>query len=214
MTNISSLNIQSTNLSYKYPSGNMIHFPDLSLGEKEHLLIHGASGSGKTTWMHLIGGLLSVQNGNLIIQENDLGAMTMKELDAFRKKHIGLVFQKPHFVSSLSVIENLKLIQSYGDTSKDILSIAEELNLSHRLQAKPQDLSGGELQRMSIAMVMLKRPSLILADEPTASLDDENCDKVAQLLLNMAASLDANLIVVSHDYRLKKLFDNQISLSV
>ena len=205
--------VRTSQLQYRYSNGTEFHFPDISLEGNQHLLIHGPSGSGKSTWMHLLGGLLVPSGGEIHISGQALHTLSNKELDACRRNSIGIVFQKPHFVSALSVYENLELIQSYSNTVSDIESITDSLAINHRLHARPQDLSGGELQRMSIAMVLLKKPALIIADEPTASLDDVNCDTVASLLIETAASLDANLIVVSHDHRIKPHFINQIGLS-
>ena len=125
-----------------------------------------------------------------------------------------MVFQKLHFISSLTINENLKLAQylSPSKISGDAKKILESLNIKDKYQQKPNQLSEGEKQRASIALALINSPSLILADEPTSSLDDFNCNNVIKLLKKQANDHKAQLIVITHDARLKKHFKNNLNL--
>ena len=135
-------------------------------------------------------------------------------MDRFRGKNIGIVFQKPHFINSLTVKENLQLAQyiSKKIDKTRINSLLESLGIEDKANKKTLNLSQGEKQRVAIALAIVNSPKLILADEPTSSLDDLNCDKVINLLKDQAAKYKAKLIIITHDYRLKKHFKNTLSL--
>ena len=181
---------------------------------KENLLILGASGVGKTTFLHLLSGLLKPLEGEIDLIGTPISKLTMSEMDRFRGKNIGIVFQKPHFINSLTVKENLQLAQyiSKKIDKTRISSLLESLGIEDKANKKTLNLSQGEKQRVAIALAIVNSPKLILADEPTSSLDDLNCDKVINLLKNQAAKYKAKLIIITHDYRLKKHFKNTLSL--
>jgi len=207
--------LKSKDLSYHYAGKGPIGFPDLSIEDSQHLLITGGSGSGKTTLLHLLAGSLEVQNGELSIMGTSMKGMDGAKRDAFRAKNIGIVLQRSHFISSLSVEQNL-VTASYAagmkTNKKRIQKVCADLGIESKLKEAPNDLSQGEQQRVSIARAVLNEPKIILADEPTSSLDDENCDRVIKLLLDQAAATGASLIVVTHDQRVKDQFDNHIAL--
>jgi putative ABC transport system ATP-binding protein len=126
-----------------------------------------------------------------------------------------MVFQKPYFVRNISVLENLLLslyLSKNKQDEKKALHLLEQIGLADKKNHQPNQLSQGEQQRMSIALAVLKNPDLILADEPTSSLDDTNCYKIAQLLEEQAQSTNAQLIIITHDSRLKTHFNNSITL--
>jgi len=181
----------------------------------ESLLILGESGIGKTTLLHLLAGLLRPKTGSIELNDENLTDMSSTQLDRFRGSNIGLVFQRPHFIQSLSLKDNLALVQHLGrqqnDTSR-ISFILDNLGIKDKMNQYPRHLSQGQQQRASIALAVINNPKLILADEPTSSLDDNNCSKVAQLLHEQAQASNANLIVITHDQRLKKDFKNVITL--
>ena len=207
--------LQTSELSYTYNGGTSIQFPDINCSKGEQCLLLGQSGSGKTTLLHLLGGLLSPKNGQVIVADTDLRKLSASALDKFRGKNIGIIFQKAHFVRSLTVEENLKLAQQLAGLSIDSNKIKEllaRLNVGHKLTSKPDNLSVGEQQRVAIARALINQPAIILADEPTSALDDKNCDEVIQLLEEQTKEADATLLVVTHDGRLKDQFKNQIHL--
>lgn len=207
--------ITTQNLSYSYTGSQSFTFPDLQLKPKECLLVLGKSGKGKTTFLHLLSGLLSTDSGNILIDQIDISKLNSKKLDRFRGDKIGLVFQKPHFIKSLNVKDNLLLAQKLGGLNYDLESIKkvlEQLGIADKLNSAPSQLSIGEQQRASIARAVLNKPVLLLADEPTSALDDENAHKVAELLEWSAKECNASLIIVTHDSRLKSRFPNSVEI--
>ena len=205
--------LETKNLRFKYDDDSELSFPDMKTS-KENLLILGASGVGKTTFLHLLSGLLKPLEGEIDLVGTPISKLTMSEMDRFRGKNIGIVFQKPHFINSLTVKENLQLAQyiSKKIDKTRITSLLESLGIVDKANKKTLNLSQGEKQRVAIALAIVNSPKLILADEPTSSLDDLNCDKVINLLKNQAAKYKAKLIIITHDYRLKKHFKNTLSL--
>ena len=206
--------IKTESLKFSYDGEKYFDFPDINLDSSENLLIIGNSGIGKTTLLHLLAGILKPESGSINISGTDISKFSDTELDKFRGDNIGIVFQKPHFISSLTINENLKLAQylSPSKTSGDAKKILESLNIKDKYQQKPNQLSEGEKQRASIALALINSPSLILADEPTSSLDDFNCNNVIKLLKKQAKDHRAQLIVITHDARLKKHFKNNLNL--
>ena len=206
--------IKTESLKFSYDGKKYFNFPDINLDSGENLLIIGNSGIGKTTLLHLLAGILKPGSGSISISGLDISKFSDTELDKFRGDNIGIVFQKPHFISSLTINENLKLAKylSPSKISGDAKKILESLNIKDKYQQKPNQLSEGEKQRASIALALINSPSLILADEPTSSLDDFNCDNVIKLLKTQAKDHKAQLIVITHDARLKKHFKNNLNL--
>ena len=205
--------LETKNLKFIYEDDSELSFPNINTS-KENLLILGASGVGKTTFLHLLSGLLKPLEGEIDLIGTPISKLTMSEMDRFRGKNIGIVFQKPHFINSLTVKENLQLAQyiSKKIDKTRISSLLESLGIEDKANKKTLNLSQGEKQRVAIALAIVNSPKLILADEPTSSLDDLNCDKVINLLKNQAAKYKAKLIIITHDYRLKKHFKNTLSL--
>ena len=206
--------ISTKGLNFRYNEQASFSFPDINLGKDENLLIIGSSGIGKTTLLHLLAGLLESNSGSINLYGQDISKLTQHQIDKFRGQNIGIVFQKPHFVNSLTVKENLQLAQYLGNKKDQnrIVDILSSLDILDKENKKPKKLSQGEKQRASIAMAIVNSPKLILADEPTSSLDDENCDRVINLLKKQASEFKAQLIVITHDNRLKKHFKKSIKL--
>lgn len=207
--------IEVERLSYTYPAAEPLHFPAFSCGRQEKMLITGPSGSGKTTFLHLLAGLRLPHSGEVRIRQQSLSAMSSAKRDRFRGQHIGLVFQQMHFVQSLDVLENIMLQQYLAglpQNKKRAESLLDRLGLLHKKHREVRKLSLGEQQRVAIARALVNSPAVLLADEPTSSLDDANSQRVIGLLEEMAATEHAALLVVTHDQRLKDLFPNQIAL--
>lgn len=205
----------SKDLTFTYDNSKVFHFPNITLEKGEHLLVLGESGIGKTTLIQLLAGLLTAHSGELLINGTDITTLNSSQLDRFRGNHVGMVFQKPYFVRNISVLENLLLslyLSKNKQDEKKALHLLEQIGLADKKNHQPNQLSQGEQQRMSIALAVLKNPDLILADEPTSSLDDTNCYKIAQLLEEQAQSTNAQLIIITHDSRLKTHFNNSITL--
>jgi putative ABC transport system ATP-binding protein len=207
--------LRSKDLTYQYPGQPPISFPDIACEHGAHLLLTGNSGVGKTTLLHLLSGLLQVQEGVVEIDGVNIAALNQKELDKFRGSHVGLVFQQPRFVASLTVLDNILAAQYFGRGKSNIASamdLLEELGISDKTTRMTHALSGGERQRLAIARAIAASPSVIYADEPTSSLDDVNAMMVYDLLVKEAGKSGATLVVVTHDQRLKPMFNNQVAL--
>ena len=197
----------SKDLTFSYDNSKVFHFPNITLDKREHLLVLGESGIGKTTMIQLLAGLLTAHSGELLINGTDITKLNSTQL--------GMVFQKPYFVRNISVLENLLLslyLSKNKLDEKKALHLLDQIGLADKKNHQPNQLSQGEQQRMSIALAVLKNPDLILADEPTSSLDDTNCYKIAQLLEEQAQSTNAQLIIITHDSRLKTHFNKSITL--
>lgn len=202
-------------LTFSYSPQKTFSFPDIRCEDREALLILGQSGRGKTTFLHLMALLLRPEKGQVWINEKDITPLSASEVAAIRASQIGIIYQRAHFVSSLSVMDNVLLpnylAQKPQDKSK-VKELAEQLGFAEHLSKKTHQLSQGEQQRVSIARALMNNPSVILADEPTSSLDDINCQKVIELLKNQSEQIGASLVVVTHDQRLKDVVTNQVFL--
>lgn len=204
---------ESKNLEYSHPGQKTLIFPDISLASGESLLVLGKSGSGKTTLLNLLAGLLKPEAGEVILATKDFARMKGQEMDLFRGKEIGIVFQKPHLLAALNVKENLQMAHFFSKKKgQDIGQLLAELGLSEKAKSSVLTLSEGEAQRVSIARALANSPKLILADEPTSSLDDENTEKVISLLKTQAAKIGAALIIVTHDQRVKAHITNFVEV--
>ena len=208
--------ISTRNLSYAYPGGQQISFPDMDCQSGNILLVLGKSGIGKTTLLHLLGGLIGIQQGEIKIGDQSVQALDDKQMDKFRGKNIGIIFQNNHFVQSLNVLENLLLSQSLAGIPVDknlCQKWLDKLAIGPKAKSSLHQLSQGERQRVAIARALVNAPKLILADEPTSALDDENTKSVIALLQEQARELGSALIIVTHDTRLKNIISDQITLS-
>lgn len=208
-------NLITNSIQYSYNKNYTFVFPDIVCEKGEHLLITGASGCGKTTLLHLIAGLITPKRGSILIKGNDIAQLRGTKLDKYRGRQIGIVFQTPQFIKSLTAEENLKMAVSLNNLSVDNIyldSLFNTLNIVHCRNRKTNEMSQGELQRLSIARAVINKPSLILADEPTSSLDDKNCREAIKLLRYQAEKLQAGLVIVTHDNRLIQDFSKIVHL--
>ena len=205
--------IETKSLEFSYDNSFVFKFPDIKLKSNQNLLVLGNSGIGKSTLLHNLAGILRPKSGSIMIFDQDITKLSELELDKFRGQNIGIIFQRSHFVNSLTVGENLELAQFLGRNKKgNIKETLDNLKILDKINKKPKELSQGERQRASIALAIINSPKLILADEPTSSLDDTNCSNVIKILKEQALKYQAQLIVITHDSRLKKHFKKSISL--
>ena len=186
----------------------------VSIKEGEFVSIMGSSGSGKSTLMNIIGCLDVPTKGNYFFRDNDIANYNSNNLAELRNKDIGFVFQRPHFISSLDVISNLKFSQYLvrKEDEKLIYSLLDKVGLLDRKKARIFELSEGEKQRISIVRSVVNSPKLILADEPTSALDDESCENILKLIRSISLENESKLIIVTHDQRLKNKFEDKLDL--
>ena len=206
--------LTTKSLSHHY-GNEKLSFPDLHIRKGEQWLLLGESGSGKTTLLHILTGIKKPSSGSVFIDETELYKLSSRELDQFRGRNIGVVFQQAHLIKSLTVKENLFLAQTFAGFENDEKRITEILTALDIIQKKnsyPSALSQGQLQRASIARAVLNRPALLFADEPTSSLDSKNAKVVIDLLLKLSDANGATLIVSTHDDRVKEAFSKEYIL--
>jgi putative ABC transport system ATP-binding protein len=207
--------LRTQSLTFSYNDHTNFSFPDIDLPPGKNLLILGESGIGKTTLLHLMAGFLRPTGGIVELMHTNLNTLRTSKLDHFRGQHIGLIFQRPHFVQALSLLQNLALVQYLAGKPQDgkrITEVVSRLGIENKLSEKPHRMSQGEQQRAAITMAVVNHPQLILADEPTSSLDDKNCKRVADLLKEQASATGAQLIIITHDQRLKDQFQHTLVL--
>jgi putative ABC transport system ATP-binding protein len=208
--------ISIKSVTHNYNGASKISFKDWQINEGEQWLLLGGSGSGKTTLLHILTGILKPSNGEVHIQQTSIYQLSSKELDQFRGRKIGIIFQRPHLIKSLTIEENLKLAQSLAGLPTDnhrIEEVLTSLAIADKKKAYPSELSQGQLQRVSIARAVINRPTLLIADEPTSSLDDKNAEAVLQLLMEQSGLNQATLVVATHDKRVKDAFTHTYSLA-
>jgi ABC-type lipoprotein export system ATPase subunit len=198
-----------------YDGKPVLQFDGITLAQGAQCLITGASGSGKTSLLYAIAGLISVMRGRIAINGTDITALSESARDRFRGQHIGMVFQTLHLVKSLSVWRNLQLasyVAHLPPQDARARAVLHQLDIFHAKDALPQQLSQGQQQRVAIARAVLHQPSLILADEPTSSLDDASCAAVVALLKQVARESHATLLVSTHDSRVRAHFSQIIAM--
>ncbi|MEE8347755.1 MAG: ABC transporter ATP-binding protein [Dehalococcoidia bacterium] len=191
-----------------------VHF---SVRRGEIVLVMGPSGSGKTTLLTLIGGLLKPTTGSVHINGRDITAMNESDLPDVRRRYVGFIFQSFNLLESLNAAENVEIplnlagVRGPGASAK-AERLLDSLGMGHRLRFKPNDLSGGEKQRVSIARALANEPQLILADEPTANLDSKQGQEVVHLLRDIAKEQGRTVIIVSHDERIQEMADRVLRM--
>lgn len=205
--------ITTRQLAYQYPGGPALRFDDIDVVQGGVLLLRGASGSGKSTWLALAAGLLSPTAGDIAVAGQSLTALGKVASDAWRARTIGFLPQKLHLSSALTVHANLAIAQWAAGQAQDDARIRDALSALgvHELAArKPAQLSGGQAQRVALARAVLLQPQVILADEPTASLDDDAARQAVELLQATAKRQGATLVIATHDTRVAANLDSQI----
>lgn len=200
--------VEVKNISKIYGSekqGNEVRALDgvsLNVEKGEHLAIVGSSGSGKSTLLNMIGAVDKPTSGTIIVDGEDISGMNDEQLSIFRRRKIGFVFQSYHLIPVLSVEDNIKmpvLLDKKKPDNDYIDYLVEILGLKDRLNHLPKQLSGGQQQRVAIARALANHPALVLADEPTGSLDSKNGEEVITLLKKSVAELGQTLVVITHN---------------
>ena len=211
--------LQFSDVHLQYQNGQnlteVIKGISFAINQNERLAIVGKSGSGKTSLLMLMAGLEKPTSGSIRFQEKELTSFTEDQLTEFRKQNIGIVFQSFYLIPSYTALENVALSLEIN-FQKNALIHAEEiltdLGLKDRLHHFPSQLSGGEQQRVAIARAIINKPELILADEPTGNLDEENSQIITDLLLNVSQKYQKSLCLVTHDLELAKKCDRLMKI--
>lgn len=207
------ISIQS--LTHQYQNGPNLNFTDWEIQDEEQWLLLGASGSGKSTLLNIVSGLLKPTSGSVKLNGTEIYSLSLKDMDRFRGQNIGIVFQKPHLIKSLNIYDNVALASSLAGIKLDkarIFSLLASLGLENKKRNFPDELSQGQLQRVSIARALLNNPSLLIADEPTSSLDDENAENVIDILTQQAKENHASLVIATHDKRVRNRISKEYLL--
>lgn len=175
---------------------------DFQIQKGEQVALTGKSGSGKSTLLSLLAGLDSPDGGTITIDSNNISQLSEKDLTNYRARHIGIVFQQFHLVSTLTALENvllpLEILKTKGARER-AESLLESVGLSHRMHHLPSELSGGESQRVAIARALSTHPAILFADEPSGNLDEETGDKVMGLLFDLVKKTGTTMVLVTHD---------------
>lgn len=198
--------LQISGLTYRYPNSTaaQLSVPELTLAKGAHAVILGPSGCGKSTLLHLLAAILTPQQGELRVAGTDLRSLSPRAADAWRGSTVGFLPQRLALVPSLTVRENILMAAYANGRPADAAradAVLDALGIAGKAHAKPHQLSQGQQQRVAIARALFNHPSLLLADEPTANLDDEACAAAIALLTAQARENGASLVIATHDAR-------------
>ena len=191
---------------------------DLSIKKGEIVSIVGPSGAGKTTLLQIIGTLDKPNEGEVMINDTNISKLSNNKLSDFRNQHIGFVFQFHHLLPEFTALENTMLpylikTGNFKEAKAKAIEILSYLNLSDRLEHKPNALSGGEKQRVAVARALINRPKVIFADEPSGSLDSKNKQELHRLLFNIRADFSTTILIVTHDKELTQIADYSLEMA-
>ncbi len=209
--------IKIQNITKSFGSLKVLKGIDLEIAKGEVVSIVGPSGAGKTTLLQIIGTLDNADSGSIVVDGVDIAGMSKKKLADFRNKHIGFVFQFHQLLPEFSALENIMIPAFIAGTSpKDAKQRAMELldfmQLSDRAHHKPNELSGGEKQRVAVARALINNPAVILADEPSGSLDSQNKEELHRLFFELRDKFGQTFVIVTHDEQLAATTDRTIKM--
>lgn len=180
---------------------------DLEIEDGKIICILGPSGSGKSTLLNIIGGIETIDSGQVYIGEENLASMSKKDLEAYRRNKLGFVFQFYNLISDLNILENIEVGKFLARNPLDVNKLVEDLGIKGQLYKYPNEISGGQAQRTSIARALIKRPEILICDEPTGALDYESAKDVLSLLEKMNKDYKATILIASHNIQISKMCD-------
>jgi len=219
------LSIEQLRKHYAAPDGSIVPVIDiqsLSLDDGQQAALVGTSGSGKTTLLHLIAGILTPDSGRIVFDlgpddgQVDITALPEADRDVFRGRHIGYVFQTHHLLAGFTALENVLLGMSFTGRRHDrawARYLLEQVGLADRMDYRPEKLSLGQQQRVAVARALANRPKVVLADEPTGSLDAANAQQVLHLIRRLCNQVNATLLLVTHDTDIAQQLPTVLSLA-
>lgn len=207
--------IQAENIHKSFGNLEVLKGVSLSIKPAEIVSIVGASGAGKTTLLQILGSLLSFDSGKITINNIEINSLGEKQLARFRNRNIGFVFQFHHLLPEFTAFENVCIPGFIAGTQRSkVEERAKELlnflRLDHRLEHKPNELSGGEQQRVAVARALINSPAVILADEPSGNLDSRNKEELHELFLSLREKLKQTIVIVTHDDTLANMADKKL----
>jgi putative ABC transport system ATP-binding protein len=212
------LEISGLKKSYVSPGGEqtpILHVPEFQLEEGGQVALHGSSGSGKTTFLNLISGVLRADEGRIVVAGHEITRLSEAERDRVRARHVGYVFQTFNLLQGYTALENVMLGMMFGigvDRGK-AAALLERVGLEDRMNYRPRQLSVGQQQRVAVARALANRPELVLADEPTGNLDARRTQDALVLMREVCREYGAALLLVSHDDTILRQFDQLRELS-
>lgn len=214
-SNLTLYMLQATGIHKSYGKLHILKGVDLEVQKGEIITIVGASGAGKSTLLHIIGTLDRQDQGTVRLNNIDIATLSPKKLSAFRNEHIGFIFQFHHLLPEFTALENIAIpafIANKGkkQTEERARELLDLLGLKDRANHKPNELSGGEQQRVSVARAMINSPSIILADEPSGNLDSNNAESLHQLFADLRDRLQQTFVIVTHNENLANMADRKI----
>ena len=196
--------IIAKDIKKKYNDQEVLRGIDLKIDKNEFVVILGASGSGKSTLLNILSGLEKSDSGEVVYDNESISDYSEKQLTKFRKDKIGFVFQQYYLLNNLTVEQNVKVGANLAN-NKEYVDIIKELGLEDKLSKYPNELSGGEQQRVSIARALAKKPTVLFLDEPTGALDEETGRKILEYLLKLKDKSHFTMIMVTHNENIAKL---------
>jgi len=210
--------ISAEQIKKSFGEVNVLKGVDLTIEKGEIVSVVGASGAGKTTLLQILGTLDRPDTGSIIYDGTDVSLLNEKDLSAFRNLNIGFVFQFHHLLPEFTALENVCIPAYIAKRSKQEATsrakeLLEMLNLDHRLDHKPSELSGGEKQRVAIARALINDPLVVLADEPSGNLDSKTRQELHELFFSLRDQFNQTFIIVTHDHELAEMSDRQIVIS-
>ena len=210
--------IKIQNLSFAYTEKVVLDIADLEFNRNQSVFIAGPSGSGKSTLLNILAAIHAPAPETIDILGFDMGMLKAAARDRFRGAHIGYIFQSLNLIPYLTVRENILLPmkvqnKSVADAEEHLKNLASELQINEQLDSRASEISVGQAQRAACARALMMKPEIILADEPTSSLDAANKERFIQLLFKVAAESDSTVIFVSHDESLAHLFERKIVMA-
>jgi lipoprotein-releasing system ATP-binding protein len=215
--------LRAEGLHKEYPMGkdqrlHVIKGLDMEVREGEMAVIVGPSGSGKSTLLHLLGGLDRPTAGRVVVDSLDLSVLSEEELAGFRNQTLGFIFQFHHLLPEFTALENVAMPalirrEKFQEAQARATALLQEVGLGERVGHKPSELSGGEQQRVAVARALMNDPRLVLADEPSGNLDEENSQKLHQLLADLAQKRGLTFVIATHNLDLTKRANRVLQLS-
>lgn len=209
--------LTATGIHKQYGQLVVLKGVDISIARGEIVSIAGSSGAGKSTLLHILGTLDKADSGNILMNQQRIETLSGKKLAAFRNKHIGFVFQFHHLLPEFTALENV-CIPGWiaGVKKKEVVikaaGLLKTLGLGDRMENKPQQLSGGEQQRVAVARALINDPDIVMADEPTGNLDSVNAKELHQLFIDLRNQFNQTFLIVTHNEELAKMSDRVLHM--